>query len=121
VLAAGRAPAVLMEVHPDVEKVLAGYGDGWIRALEQRFGRRIRVAGRPGMHVERVRVLEGASLEELERRAREDRREAAAWLDFGPGEVVTVGEADEEQELALAAAPPPRETLLTRLRRMLAR
>ncbi|MDR7517735.1 MAG: Rne/Rng family ribonuclease [Armatimonadota bacterium] len=119
VLAAGRAPAVLMEVHPDVEALLFRDGDAWLRALEQRFGRTLRVRGRPGMHVERVRVLEGASVDELELRAREDRREAV-WLDFGPAEVVAVGEADDEQDLATAAAST-REGWLGRLRRMLAR
>ncbi|MDR7402433.1 MAG: Rne/Rng family ribonuclease [Armatimonadota bacterium] len=119
VLAAGRAPAVLMEVHPDVDALLFRDGDAWLRALEQRFGRTLRVRGRPGMHVERVRVLEGASVDELELRAREDRREAV-WLDFGPAEVVAVGEADDEQDLATAAAST-REGWLGRLRRMLAR
>ncbi len=120
VLAAGRAPAVLMEVHPDVEKLLFRDGDAWLRALEQRFGRTLRVRARPGLHVERVRVLEGGSVEEVERRARQD-REAAVWLDFGPGEVVTVGEADEDQDLATAAASGARDSLLARLRRILAR
>jgi ribonuclease G len=120
VLAAGRAPAVLMEVHPDVEKFLFRDGDAWVQALQQRFGRTLRVRGRPGLHLERVRVLEGGSVEELERRAREDRREAAVWLDFGPREVVTVGEADDEHSLAAATPTAPgRDSLLARLRRAL--
>jgi len=120
VTAATRAPAVLADVHPSVHAFLVRDGEGWITQLEQRTGRRVRVRGREGMHIERLRIAEGPSLEELERApAREERREQVYWLDYGPSEAVGVGEGDDEQELALAIGR--QDGLVARLRRLLRR
>ena len=120
-LANARESAVLVDVHPDVAAFLSREGEGWIRQLEQQTGRRLRIRAREGMHIERVRVVEGASLDALERApAREERGEHVHWLDYGPPEVVTVGEEDEEQELALTSAGRSRQWM-TKLRRLLGR
>lgn len=115
-----KAAAVLADVHPTVHAFLFRDGDAWITQLEQQTGRRARVRGREGMHIERLRIAEGPSLEELERApAREERREQVYWVDYGPAEAVGVGEGDEEQELALAAGH--QDGLVARLRRRLLR
>jgi ribonuclease G len=113
--------AVLADVHPDVAAFLSREGEGWIRQLEQQTGRRLRVRAREGMHIERLRIVEGPSLDALERvPVREERGEHVHWLDYGPPEVVTVGEEDEDQELALASAGQSRRWV-TKLRRLLRR
>lgn len=120
-LANAHEAAVLADVHPDVAAFLSREGDGWIRQLEQQTGRRLRVRAREGMHIERLRIVEGPSLDGLERvPAREERGEHVHWLDYGPPEVVTVGEDDEEQEVALASAGQSRRWV-TKLRRLLRR
>lgn len=120
-LANAREAAVLVDVHPDVAAFLSREGEGWIRQLEQQTGRRLRVRARDGMHIERLRIVEGPSLDALERApVREERGEHVHWLDYGPPEVVTVGEEDEEQELALASAGRSRPWM-TKLRRLLGR
>lgn len=104
VLTATKAAAVLVDVHPDVAAFLSRDGDGWVRQIEQQSGRRLRVRARDGLHIERLRIVEGASLETLERApVREEKGEHVHWLDYGPAEVVGVGEEDEDQDLALAA------------------
>lgn len=120
-LANAREAAVLVDVHPDVVAFLSREGEGWIRQLEQQTGRRLRVRAREGMHIERLRIVEGPSLDALERApVREERGEHVHWLDYGPPEVVTVGEEDEEQELAMASAGRSRPWM-TKLRRLLGR
>jgi ribonuclease G len=120
-LANAREAAVLVDVHPDVAAFLSREGEGWIRQLEQQTGRRLRVRAREGMHIERLRIVEGPSLDALERApVREERGEHVHWLDYGPPEVVTVGEEDEEQELAMASAGRSRPWM-TKLRRLLGR
>ncbi len=120
-LANAREAAVLVDVHPDVAAFLSREGEGWIRQLEQQTGRRLRVRARDGMHIERLRIVEGPSLDALERApVREERGEHVHWLDYGPPEVVTVGEEDEEQELAVASAGRSRPWM-TKLRRLLGR
>ncbi len=114
-----RAAALLADIHPDVHAFLFRDGDGWLRQLQEQSGRRLRVRAQEGMHIERLRIVEGPSLEELERApVREDRREQVYWLDFGPAETVGVGEVDDEEELALAAAGR-KDGLTAKLRRLL--
>ncbi len=116
---AAKAAALLADVHPDVHAFLFREGDGWMRQLAEHSGRRVRVRPQEGMHIERLRIVEGPSLEELERApVREDRREQVYWLDFGPAETVGIGEVDEEEELALAAAGR-KDGLGAKLRRLL--
>jgi ribonuclease G len=120
-LASAKGAAVLADVHPDVYAFLFRDGDGWVRQLEQQTGRRLRVRAREGLHIERVRIAEGASLEVLERApVREERGEQVYWVDYGPPEAVGVGEPDEEQELALTAAGR-QGPWMTKLRRLLGR
>ena len=114
-----KAAALLADVHPDVHAFLFRDGEGWLRQLQEQSGRRLRVRAQEGMHIERLRIVEGPSLEELERApVREDRREQVYWLDFGPAETVGVGEVDDEEELALAAAGR-KDGLTAKLRRLL--
>ena len=119
-----RAAAVLVEVHPDVAAFLLDDGDGWIRQLEEQSGRRVRIRGREGMHLERVRFAEGETLEALEQGElpRETRQEQVFWLEREPADVLEIGEEDEEQELALASvSQPSKDGWLARLRRLLGR
>jgi len=126
------APAILVEVHPQVAGALFRDGAGWLRALEEAHGRRVRVKGREGLHIERLNVLEGDRLDDLEAGAATRRMQF--WMDREPGEVLSLAERDPAYELALAAAgsapsaaapadaAPPRNGLLARvLRRFLGR
>ncbi len=120
-LASAKGAAVLADVHPDVYAFLFRDGDAWVRQLEQQTGRRLRVRAREGLHLERLRIAEGASLDALERApVREERGEQVYWVDYGPPEAIGVGETDEEQELALAAAGR-QGPWMTKLRRLLGR
>ncbi len=126
------APAILVEVHPQVAGALFRDGAGWLRALEETHGRRLRVKDREGLHIERLNVLEGDRLEELEAGAAARRMQF--WMDREPGEVLSLAERDPAYERALAAAsdagtaaapaehPPRRDGLVARvLRRFLGR
>lgn len=117
VLRGAKGDAVLVEVHPDVVAAMTKDGDGWMRHLEDQTGRRVRVRGREGMHLERMRVVEAASLDGLEEAARAG-RERVVWVDHEPSDAVALTEPDEEQEVALASAGR-RDGFLTRLRRLL--
>jgi ribonuclease G len=97
-----KAPAVLVEVHPHVAAALLRDGSGWVRALEESAGRRLRIRGREGLHLERLNVAEGEHLEDLEAGAAGKR--AQFWMDREPGEVLSLAERDPEYEIALAAA-----------------
>lgn len=120
VITTTKAAAVLADIQPDVHAFLFRDGDGWVRQWEQQTGRRLRVRAREGLHIERLRVAEGPSLEELERAPVRQEREQVTWLDYGPTEAIGVGEADEEQELALTLAGR-RDGLTAKLRRLLRR
>lgn len=122
VLRSTKASAVLVEVHPDVHAFLFRDGDSWLRQLEDQAGRRAAVRGRDGMHLERLRVVEGDSIDALERGQvpLEERREQVYWVDHEPAEAVGVGEPDEEQDVALASLGH-KDGVLTRLRRLLGR
>jgi ribonuclease G len=120
VMVSTKAPAVLADVHPDVHAVLFRHGAEWVQQLERQTGRRLRVRAQDGMHVERLRVAEGPSLDELDRAPVQAARDQVYWLDYGPAEPIGVGEADDMQELALALAAG-RNGLVAKLRRLLGR
>jgi ribonuclease G len=111
--------AVLVEVHPDVEAALREDGDGWMRQLEDSSGRRLRIRGRDGMHLERLRLVEASTVEGLEEAARKGEGEQMVWVDHEPSDTVPVAEPDEDQEVALAASVTQSNGLLARLRRLL--
>ena len=117
-LRAAKGKAMLLEVHPDVYQRLTDGGDGWLRQLESQTGKSVRLRGRDGLHVERMRVVESDAVEALDQAAREGQREQLFWIDHEPSDAVGLTEPDEEQEVALAA-PGRRDGLLTRLRRLL--
>ncbi|HET6946857.1 MAG TPA: Rne/Rng family ribonuclease [bacterium] len=117
-LRAAKGKAMLLEVHPEVHQRLTDGGDGWLRQLESQTGKSVRLRGRDGLHVERMRVVESDAVEALDQAAREGQREQLFWIDHEPSDAVGLTEPDEEQEVALAA-PGRRDGLLTRLRRLL--
>ncbi len=116
-----KAPAVLVEVHPQVAGALMRDGAGWLRALEESNGKRLRVRGREGLHLERLNVAEVDSVEALERMPSAGGKRVQFWMDRESGEVLTLAEPDPAYEMALALVEmaPPREGLVTRLRRLL--
>ena len=119
-LRAAKGKAMLLEVHPDVYQRLTDGGDGWLRQLESQTGKSVRLRGRDGLHVERMRVVESDAVEALDEAAREGQREQLFWIDHEPSDAVGLTEPDEEQEVALAATTGGRrDGLLTRLRRLL--
>src|SRR5437667_294618 len=120
VMTTTRAAAILADVNPDVHGFLFREGEGWVRHIEQQTGRRLRVRAREGMHLERLRVAEGPSLEELERAPIRQEREQVGWLDYGPAEAIGVGEGEEEHDLALTQSGRS-DGLAARLRRLLRR
>jgi ribonuclease G len=115
-MGATKSAAVFVEVHPDVYAFLFRDGEGWTRQLASQHGRQLRVRPREGMHIERARIVEGPSLEELERR--EDRKEQMFFV----GERVQLGEPDEEQEAALALLTARgQDGVVAKLRKLLKR
>ncbi|HET6781379.1 MAG TPA: Rne/Rng family ribonuclease [bacterium] len=116
------ATAALVEVHPDVYKELFRDGPSWVRQLEEQTGRRLTIRGRDGMHLERMRVLEGERTEDLDREeTARDRRGQVYWLDREGEDTLVFSERDVEQELALAAAGNSRNGLMRRLLKLLGR
>ncbi len=99
-----KAPAVLIEVHPQVAGALLRDGAGWVRTLEEASGRRVRIRGREGLHLERLNVAEGESLKELEAAPPEGGKRVQFWMDRGPDEVLSLAEPDPDYEVALALA-----------------
>jgi len=116
-LRAAKGGALLVEMHPDVHRHLTSDGEGWARQLEDQTGKRLRLRGREGMHVERIRLIEAASVEGLEEAARSG-REQIYWIAHEPSDAVRFTGPEEEQEVALAGAGR-RDGLLVRLRRLL--
>jgi len=118
---AAKGKAVLVEINPDVYQHLSQDGDGWLRQLEGNSGARVRLRGRDGMHLERMRVVEADSIEQLDEAARGGQREQLYWIEHEHADGVALSEPDEEQEVALAAAGAggERSGFLTRLRRLL--
>jgi len=116
------ASAVLVEVHPDVYKELFRDGPSWVRQLEEQTGRRLTIRGRDGMHLERMRVVEGQRIEDLDREeTARDRRGQVYWLDREGEDTLVFSERDVEQELALAVAGNSQNGLMRRLLKLLGR
>lgn len=115
------ARAVLVEVHPDVARDLFRDGSSWLRQLEDATGKRARIRGRDGMHLEKITVLETDDPAELEREEAGPglRRTQLVWLDREPGEAPALVEADDDQEMALATIGEPKAGLMGRLMRLL--
>jgi ribonuclease G len=108
--------AVLVEVHPQVAGLLFRDGAGWLRALEERSGKALRVKGREGLHLERINVVEAPTARELETAGTASKR-MQYWMDREPGETISLAEPDPyyEMALAMAEAPPPREGFVRRV------
>jgi len=117
-----KSAAVLVEVHPQVAGALMRDGAGWLRALEESNGKRLRVRGREGLHLERLNVAEVDSVEALERMPATGGKRVQFWMDREPGEVLTLAEPDPAYEMALALvemAPPRRDGFFDRVLRRL--
>ncbi|MDI6771875.1 MAG: Rne/Rng family ribonuclease [bacterium] len=97
-----KAPAVLIEVHPQVAGALLRDGAGWVRSLEEASGTRVRIRGREGLHLERLNVAEGESLKELEAALPDGGKRVQFWMDRASDEVLSLAEPDPDHELALA-------------------
>lgn len=123
-----KAPAILVEVHPQVAGALSREGAGWVRALEESCAKRLRVRAREGLHIERVNIAEADSAAELDAMPPSGGKRLQFWMDREPGEVLSLAEPDPAYETALAmvdaqnAAEPPRPNgLVSRVRRLLRR
>ncbi len=95
-----KGSAVLIEVHPQVAEALSRDGTGWVRALEEQSGKRVRVRGRDGLHIERINVASAGTLQELETAAVGKRSQH--WMDRDSGEVLSLAERDPDYDSALA-------------------
>ncbi len=123
-----KAPAILVEVHPQVAGALFREGAGWVRALEESCDKRLRVRGREGLHIERVNIAEADSAEELDAMPASGGKRLQFWMDREPGEVLSLAEPDPAYETALAMVDaqnalesPRRNGLVSRVRRLLRR
>jgi ribonuclease G len=123
-----KSPAILIEVHAQVAGALFRDGAGWVRALEEAHGKRLRVRGREGLHIERVNVAEVDGAEELESMPATGGKRVQFWMDREPGEVLSLAEPDPAYEIALAMAdgqgaqgPQRRDGLMSRVLRLLRR
>jgi ribonuclease G len=116
------ARALLVEVHPDVYEELFRDGPSWVRELEEQTGRALTVRSREGLHLERMRVVEGERVEDLDREETpKERRGQVYWLDREGEDTLVFSERDVEQELALAASSNSRNGLMRRLMKLLGR
>jgi ribonuclease G len=116
------ARALLVEVHPDVYEELFRDGPSWVRQLEEQAGRALTVRSREGLHLERMRVVEGERVEDLDRQETpKERRGQVYWLDREGEDTLVFSERDVEQELALAASSNSRNGLMRRLLKLLGR
>lgn len=123
-----KAPAILVEVHPQVSGALFREGAGWVRALEESCDKLLRVRGREGLHIERVNIAEADSAEELDAMPASGGKRLQFWMDREPGEVLSLAEPDPAYETALAmvdaqnaSESPRRNGLVSRVRRLLRR
>jgi ribonuclease G len=123
-----KAPAILVEVHPQVAGALFREGAGWVQALEESRDKRLRVRGREGLHIERVNIAEADSAAELDAMPASGGKRLQFWMDREPGEVLSLAEPDPAYETALAmvdaqnaSEPPGRNGLVSRVRRLLRR
>lgn len=123
-----KSPAILIEVHAQVAGALFRDGAGWVRALEEAHGKRLRVRGREGLHIERVNVAEVDGAEELESMPATGGKRVQFWMDREPGEVLSLAEPDPAYEIALAMADGQgaqgqqrRDGLMSRVLRLLRR
>ncbi|MBI3998012.1 MAG: Rne/Rng family ribonuclease [Armatimonadetes bacterium] len=116
-----KAPAVLVEVHPQVAGALLREGAGWLRALEEAHGKRLRVRGREGLHLERLNVAEFDTAEDLETAPAAGGKRVQFWMDRELGEVLSMAEPDPAYEMALALAesPPRRDGFVSRVLRLI--
>lgn len=114
-----QAPAILVEVHPDVSQDLFREGASWLRSLEEETGKRVQVRPREGMHLEKITVIEGDRPDELERDGATGKRRQVFWMDRDLTEIPTLSEPDPEQDLALALVSETRPGFVGRLRRLL--
>jgi ribonuclease G len=117
-----KANALLVEVHPQVETHLFRSGATWLRQLEERTGKQIKIRAREGTHLERMTVTEAMEVSEFERAqvAAGSRRAQFYWLDHTAGEGVAIGEDDEQYDTAEAmVAAAEKGGFLTRLRQLL--
>jgi ribonuclease G len=116
------APALVVEVHPEVYAQLFRDGPGWLEALEAQTAHRAVVRGREGMHLERMAVLEVESVQmvEGEELPKPLTRSQVYWLDQEAAEPVTVGRNDDDEDIALAAGAA-HGGLVGRLMRLLRR
>ncbi len=120
-----KAPAVLIEVHPQVAGALFRDGAGWVRALEESHSKRLRVRGREGLHIERVNVAEVDSPEGLEAMPAIGGKRVQFWMDREAGEVLSLAEPDPAYEMAVAMTEgqgteqPRRDGLVSRVLRRL--
>jgi ribonuclease G len=96
-----KAPAVLVEVHPQVAGALFKDGAGWVRAIEETSGKHLRVKGREGLHIERLNVIEAETVADLDAAGG---KRMQFWMDRELGEVLSLAEPDPFQEMALAVA-----------------
>ncbi len=96
---AHRAPAVVVYVHPSVHAELWKDGDGWIQAVEEATGCRVRFLPREGIHLEQVEILPAETPDAVPLGPGEVR-----WLERTGERVDVADERDEAQERALALA-----------------
>jgi ribonuclease G len=115
-----KAPAILVEVHPQVAGALFKDGAGWVRAVEESSGKHLRIKGRDGLHLERLNVTEADSPADLEAAAAGGKR-AQFWMDREPGEVLSLAEPDPFYEMAVAMSREAKErgTIVQRILRLL--
>ncbi|HKV45005.1 MAG TPA: Rne/Rng family ribonuclease [bacterium] len=107
------AGVLLAQVHPEVAACLDEDG-GWREALERESGKTVLVRAQPGVHLERVNLVSGASAEAAEREAASslNGKGGRVWMEPSRGEVLDL--PDENGAASRGAAP--RRGLLRRLR-----
>jgi len=86
-----RSRVVLVQVHPEVAAVLAG-DPGWTEAVSRESGKAILIRSQVGLHLERVSLVAGESLEAAQELAvaENGKGASAAWLEPMRGDPLDV-------------------------------
>ena len=114
-----RARSLVVQVHPDVAALL-DEDTLWRDTLARESGKTILVRARPGIHLDRMSILQTDAVEALEResvagRPNGDQGEAI-WLDPVRGEVLDLPDEDAAESWRDAEASPRQKGVLARVR-----
>jgi ribonuclease G len=114
-----RARYLLALVHPEVAALL-DEDTAWLPLLAQASGKTVLIRPRPGIHLDRITILEADSAEEAERESvegvRNGRKAEVLYVDPVRGEALDLPDEDAVEASVFSESPaPPRWGVFSRL------